>query len=767
MRDSERYRFGPFLLDVNEARLRRGDAVVPHTGKAFDLLVTLVRGAGRTMTKAELKAALWPDTVVEESNLTQTVFVLRKALGEGSEKAPEGITYIRTLPRQGYRFVAAVSVDGASPETEMETEEAPMRPWRKYAAGFALVMMLVAGAVLVATKSRPAAMTDQDVLVLADFTNSTGDPAFDGVLHDALAYQLEQSPLLIVLDDARIRQDLQLMRRSPEEHITNDLARDICIRESDKAMLGGSIASLGKSYAIELKTTQCQSGATLAREHAEAVDKDHVLEAVARAAQGMRAKLGESLSSIEKLAPPFRDWDVTTNSLEAFQAFHQGASLYVSGHGSEAVPVLQRATELDPNLAFAWTFLAGAYYNAGGSSEKYHEYLDRAWALRDRVSAYERMQLALGRDDQSIEQTIQAAEEFGRTYPRNPGAQSALGRIHQTTGEFEKALANFQEVWRLYRQSYAPGAIEVIGLIMSYGLLDRFDEAKAVAAEMIAKGRDSSMLRSQLLWIAYAQADQESAVKQTEWFAGGPDEHRVLAREAAEARVRGQLRKSDDLLQRAADLARLRNLPDTEAMYSKPDPAGDALLGNCATARKTGEAADPSLDRVSLAAMVPVNRIGDAVLALCGTPGLAKKAEERNQQWITGRYRSPAKVPVTRAAIAFGLGDPGKAIELLESARPYERGYPMANYLRGLAYLKLKKGAEAAAEFQKILDRRGANWGPLYPLSYVGLGRAAALAADPARARWSYERFFAFWNEADPDVPILIQARKEYVSLAR
>jgi tetratricopeptide (TPR) repeat protein len=610
-------------------------------------------------------------------------------------------------------------------------------------------------------------MTDQDVLVLADFTNSTGDPVFDGTLRDALAYQLEQSPFLKVLDDGVMRQDLELMRRSPQEHISNDLARDICVREADKAMLGGSIASLGKSYVIELKATSCQSGRTLAREHAEAADKEHVLQALAKAAQGMRVKLGESLSSIEKLAPPFKDWDVTTSSLEAFRAFQEGARLYTRGRAAEAVPVLQRATELDPNLAFAWIFLAGAYSNAGGSAEKSGEYMNRAWALRDRVSPYERMQILLGRGDQTLEQKIQTVDEFARTYPRNPGAQTALGRIHQTMGEYEQALVNFQEVYRLYRQSYGPSPIEVIGLIMTYGQLDRFDEAKAVAEEMFSKGQDSPMLHHQLLWIAYAQGDQESAAKHIAWFSGNPEEYREVAQQAAEARVRGQLRNSSELFQRAAELARLRNLPDTVSIYLKPDPAGDALIGNCATTRKTGEVSDPGLDRVNHPALIPSNHIGDAVLALCGTPALAEKAEKLNERSANNSSRSPAQGPVTHAAIALGFGHPDKAIELLQSVAQYERGYPMSNYIRALAYLRLQRGGEAAAEFQKILDHRGANWGPLYPLSFVGLARGAALAGDTSRARKAYENFFGLWKDADPDVPILIQARQEYSALSR
>ena len=706
-REVERYQFGPFLLEVNSRELRRGDSVIPLTGKTFDLLVTLLRGTGRTVTKSELMAALWPDIAVEESNLTQTVFLLRKALGEDSDAAG----HIQTMRGQGYRLAMPVSSNGVSGPA---TAVAAPRTWWKYAAASAALAVLALAAVFIWIRTRPAPMADKDILVLADFTNSTGEPVFDNVLRDALAFQLEQSPFLKALDDGVIREDLKRMRRSPQEHITDDLARDICVREGHKAVLGGSIARLGKSYAIELKATDCQTGATLARQHAEAADKDRVLQSLAKAAQGVRSKLGESLSSIEKLAPPLPDWNVTTGSLEAFQAFHEGANLYVQSRLSEAIPPLQRATEIDPELAIPWIFLANAYYQSGGSSERYHEYLDRAWALRDRVSAFERSWVMGWSDHLTTAQLIENAEESARTYPRASRPQIDLGRIHQAAGEFELALANFQELYRLYRQSYAPAPIQVIGVIMTYGQLDRFDEAKAVAREMFAKTEDAPMLHYQLLWIAYAQDDQQAAAQQAAWFAGKPDEHRILAQQAAEARVRGQLRKSLELLQRAADLARLRNLPDAAAAYLKPDPAGDALLGNCTTTRKTGEFPGAGLDRTDLAALVPVNHVSDAIVALCGTPALAEQAEETTKHWITSIYASPAQVPVTHAAVGLGLGHPEKAIELLESTKQYERGYPMASYIRGLAYQRLKKGSEAAAEFQKILDHRGANWGPLY-----------------------------------------------------
>jgi DNA-binding winged helix-turn-helix (wHTH) protein/tetratricopeptide (TPR) repeat protein len=741
MNEKTLYEFGSFRLDAGQRVLLRDGELVPLAPKAFDTLLELVESEGQVLDKEELLKRIWPDTFVEEGSLAQNISVLRKTLGDGTD----GLQYIQTIPKRGYRFVAPVRL------AETVTRSAPPadpvvsnRPSRKYVLAAAAVAVLAATAILVWQRWQAKPLTDQDVLVLADFTNSTGDPVFDSTLRDALAFQLEQSPFLKVLDDVVMRQDLQLMRRSPQEHITNDLAHDICVREADKAMLGGSIASLGKAYAIELKATNCLTGATLARQQAEAADKDHVLQALATAAKGIRAKLGESLSSIQKLAPPPDPYRVTTSSLEAFQAFHAGAELYTQGRLSEAVPFLQHATQSDPNLAFAWAWLGVAYYNSGGDRKRYLEYGDRAWELRDRVSAYERLWITSSRDGQTIGEYINNYETWARTFPRDAMPIIELGRIHASAGEFEEALAKFQQAYRLQSRR----AIHVIDLMMMYGRLDRFDDAKAVAGKMFAQGEDAPMLHRQLLAVAYAQADQESAAKEIGWFTGKPEEYLSLADQGREAKLLGQMRKSKELLQRAADLARLRNLPDAAAGFLKPDASWDALLGNCETARRT-------------------NVVSDTVLALCGSAALAERAEELNKHWTSGVLKNPAQVPLTRAAEEFGLGHPQKAIELLQAVAPYERAYPFANYLRGLAYLRVHKGTEAAAEFQKILDHRGANWGTIYPLSYVGLARGAALAGDASRARQAYQDFLALWKDADPDVPVLIQARKEYAGLAQ
>jgi DNA-binding winged helix-turn-helix (wHTH) protein/tetratricopeptide (TPR) repeat protein len=595
MTPGEQYRFGPFRVDVAERELRRNDEVVPLTAKTFDLLLILLRGAGRTLTKSELMESLWPTRAVEESNLSQTIFLLRKALAENSE----GVEYIFTVPRRGYKFVGSVNRhelgdkdsdvnevwgDSTRQQGAMSSTVTHRGHWRwLYVAAFVLMLASVAGFFWLWTRPKP--MTDRDVLVLADFSNSTGESVFDGILREALAFQLEQSPFLKVVDDAVMRQDLQRMRRSPEEPFSNDLAFDICVREGDKAMLGGSIARLDKRYVIGLKTTDCQTGATLAREQAEAADREHVLQALAKAAQGMRAKLGESLSSIQSVSPPpGMQLNATTSSLEALQDFYAGARFYGEGRLAEAVPALQRATELDPNLAFAWFWLAKVYYGAGarGRSE---EYFNRAWALRDRVSTYERLWITSQRDGQTTGQYIQNLKTWERTYPRDIYPTHMLGLLYRTTGEFEKALAMFQAE---HRADAYPNALNVSGLITMHRQLDQFDKAKAVAEEMAAQGNDFPMLRWHLLATAYAEADREAALKQIKWFAGKPDEYRCVALQSTEARIRGELRKSRELLQQAANLARLRNLPEVAEALLKPDAAGDALIGNCRAAWMPG-----------------------------------------------------------------------------------------------------------------------------------------------------------------------------------
>ena len=738
--ESMLYEFGPFRLDPSQRVLLRDGELIPLAPKAFDTLRTLVENQGRVVGKDELLKKVWPDVFVEEGSLTQNISILRRALGEGAE----GGQYIQTIPKRGYRLVVPVNTPATGVEAPNPAAAEPVRssPRTLRVAASAVLAIALAGAYIWWRHSQTAPLTDRDVIVLADFTNRTGDPAFDATLRDSLAYQLEQSPFLKVLDDAVVQQDLQLMRRSPRDRITNDLAHDICVREAEKAMLGGSIAGLGKGYVIELLATNCQTGATLARQQAQAADKEHVLDAIGVAAKGMRSKLGESLTSIEKLAPPTDAYRVATSSIEAFQAFIRGGQMYREGRLSEAIPLLERATELDPNLAQAWGFLSTVYLNAGGSRERAVEYGERAWALRDKTSAYERLFLTSNRAGQTTGQYITNFEEWSRTYPRDAFPVIGLGRVYTAGGDFEKALPYYEKAYAL--QSRNP--IYLGDMMLMYRRMDRFADAKRVAEKAFSQGVDGNYLHVQLMLTAEAENDGAGVTRQARWFTGKPEEDLDLWYMAGQARFRGRMREARELSQRAADLARLRNLPEAAARFLAPDASWDALLGNCATARAT-------------------KALSDDILAMCGDEALAKRGEEENKRWVSGSMTNPAKIALTQAAAEFGLGHTAAALELLKSAAPYERAWPFTNYLRGLAYLRLKKDPEAASEFQKILDHRGNNWGPYYPLSYVGLARAAALAGDQARATGAYRAFLDLWKDADPGIPLLVQVRRESAAL--
>jgi eukaryotic-like serine/threonine-protein kinase len=630
------------------------------------------------------------------------------------------------------------------------------RRWPGWAAGAVAVLVLAAAGFFVWQRTRPAPLTDTDVLVLADFTNTTGDPVFDVTLREALAAQLEQSPFLKVLGEEQARQDLALMGRPTGERITNQIAREICQREGHKAMIGGSIASLGKTYAITLQATNCQTGDTLAREQVEAEDKEHVLRVVATAATRMRAALGESLASIEKFGVPSQQ--VTTTSLEAFQAYALGQAQNSFGSYFAAIPFFQRATELDPNFASAHLRLGVMYANLGEYRRR-AENMTKAFALADRASERERLNIrayyyyyATG----ELNKTADAAQLWVRTYPREALSHNLLGHLYYASGDWQKALAEYQEAARLEPQSAGFYGTQ----IAPYLFLDRFDEAKAVAERAFGRKLDAPSIHRQLLRAAYIQGDHGEAERQIQWLASRPEEYASLYEQAINAAVLGLLRTSEELLQRAGEMTRRRNLPEAVARYQAQAAQGDALAGNCEAARAKARGA-----------LLPEQAPADALLAalplaLCGDAGVAQKtAQDTSKRYPVNTIWNAVQLPSIRAAVELSRNQPEKAVELLRSAPPYERVYAYVPYLRGLAYWRAGKGTEAAVEFQKILDHKAANWGPYYPLSYVGLARAAVLAGDTGRARKAYQDFLALWKDADPDLPILKEAKQEYAKL--
>jgi tetratricopeptide (TPR) repeat protein/predicted Ser/Thr protein kinase len=611
----------------------------------------------------------------------------------------------------------------------------------------AVVVALAAAAYFYLHPSRP--LTDQDTIVLADFVNSTDDPIFDGTLRQGLAIQLEQSPFLKIMDDDQVQRVRRMMSLAPGARITSEVAREICIREGATATIGGSIASLGRNYVLTLQAVTCQDGATLAREQIQAPDKEHVLSAVGTAATAMRGKLGESRNSIEKLNRPLEE--ATTSSLEALQSYTAGLAKLGVGQGLAAIPFYERATALDPNFADAY-YRLGVAYEQAGDMQRSAENAKRAFSLVDRTSEFERDEITAYhyRASGEVDKEIDGWQLAVRNYPREWAFHNQLGVVYIDLGRYEDGLKEGLETARLRPENDAPYRRQ----LDAYICLDRLPEAKQAGERARTKGVDGPRIHQRLLEMAYVEEDQAAIAREVQWFAGKPEEYLSLGLQAAYRNVHGQRRESHNLYQRAAEMALRRGLREAAAEFEEADARADALSGNCRTARGLGRPA--------------------VALAMCGDAAPAEKlAAETSKRVPNGTIWNAVQLPEIRAAMALQR-DPAASVELLASASPYERSYIDASYFRGLAYLRLHKGAEAAAEFHKIVDHKGAswgatwvhpNWGLYYSQSNLGLARAYSLAGDTANARRAFQDFFELWKDADADSPLLADARKEYAKL--
>jgi eukaryotic-like serine/threonine-protein kinase len=598
---------------------------------------------------------------------------------------------------------------------------------------------------------RAPRLTDKDTIVLADFVNDTGDPVFDGTLLQGLAIQLEQSPFLKIMDEAEVQRILRLMRRPPGTRPTNEVAKEICMRGGAAATIDGTIASIGKSYVITLQATACEDGATLAREQISAVDKEHVLNAVGSAAAAMRGRLGESHTSIQRLNRPLEQ--ATTPSLEALQHYTAALAEMSKGDYLATVPLWERTIAIDPNFAMAYYYLGIAFYQAAEMARS-RENVTQAFRLIDRVSEYERAVITgLYRSTATgeLDQAIDAYQLGTRNYPRHWGFHNNLATIFIDIGRYEEGLKEGLEATRLEPNVEPPYRRQ----LDSYICLDRLPEARQLAERLRARGLGGVRIHQRFLEIAYIDGDPAAVEREIQWFAGKPGEHLSLGLQAANRNVQGRRRESHALFQRAAEVARRRGLRETASEFDEADASADAFSGNCQSARR--------LRRPALA------------LAICGDAARAEKlATETSKLFPNGTIWNTVQLPVLRAAIALHRDQPAKSVEQLTSASPYERANLEAVYLRGLAYLRLKKGGAAAAEFRKIADHKGANWGSgwrypywaqFYALSHLGLARGSALAGDTVMAKKAFQDLFELWKDADPDLPILQQARSEYAHL--
>jgi tetratricopeptide (TPR) repeat protein len=633
-------------------------------------------------------------------------------------------------------------------ERELCSVTAAVLPWKMVSAA-AIALALTAAAYFYYSH-RPRALADQDTVVLADFVNNTGDPIFDGTLRQGLAIQLEQSPFLKIMDDDQVQRILRLMSFPAGARITSQAAREICVRAGGAATIDGIIASLGKTYVITLQAVACQDGSTLAREQVPAQDKEHVLKTLGTAATAMRAKLGESLNSIQKLNRPLEE--ATTASLEALESYSAGMSRLGMGQGLAAIPYYERATALDRNFADAY-YRLGVAYEQAGDMQRSHENAKRAFSLIDRTSEIERDEIGAYyyRATGEVDKEMDGWQLAVRDYPQEWAFHNQLGVIYIDLGRYEEGLKEGLEAARLRPDTDAPYRRQ----LDAYICLDRLPEAKQLARKIQEKGLDGPRIHQRFLEMAYVAEDQTAVSKEIQWFAGKAEDYLSLGLQAAYRNVHGQRRESHNLYQRAAELARRQDLQSTAAEFEEADAQADAFLGNCQTARRLGRPA--------------------IALAMCGDAAQAEKlAAETSKLFPNGTIWNEVQLPEIRAAIALQRDRPAQSVELLASAAPYERSYIDASYFRGLAYLRLRKGAEAAAEFQKIVDHKGAswgatwvhpNWGLYYSQSQLGLARAYSLAGNTAKAQKAFHDFFELWKDADPDIPALRQAKGEYEKL--
>ena len=647
-------------------------------------------------------------------------------------------------------------------------EESPERRWQsavdlereiaRVSAGPSLRTIVSAAAAVLALVAvvaylyvnRAPKLTDKDIIVLADFVNNTVDPIFDSTLRQGLAIQFEQSPFLKIMDDEQMRRVLRLMRLQAEARVTNQVAREICVREGAAATIDGTIASLGKSYVITLQAVACQNGTTLAREQIQAVNKEQVLNALGTAAAGMRGKLGESRDSIQMLNRPLEQ--ATTGSLEALQTFTAAYSEMSQGRFLATVPLWERAIAIDPNFAMAYHFLGVAFEQAGDMART-REHATQAFRLIDRVSEHERATItghyysAIGESDKAID-----VYQLGiRNYPRQWGFHNQLATIYIDLGRYEDALKEGVEAARLSPKSEPPYRRQ----LDAYICLNRLQEAKQLAERLRADGLDGVRIHQRFLEMAYIEEDQGAISREIQWFAGKNSEYISLGLQAAYRNVHGQRRESKRFFQRAAETALRQRLNTVASELEEADARADALAGNCHTAVRLGR---PAL-----------------ALAMCGDAVRAERlAADSSKLFPNGTLWNAVQLPAIRAAVALDRNQLAQSVEHLISAIPYERANLEAIYLRGLAYLRLKKGTEAAAEFHKILDHKGANWasawrypywGQFYAVSHLGLARSASVTHDAAMARKAFQDFFELWKDADPDLPVLQQAKAEYAML--
>ncbi len=793
------YEFGPFRIDPARDVLLRSDEPIPLTSKAFQTLLVLVENSEQVMSKERLMKTLWPDTFVEESNLTKHVSMARKALGQTAQDRG----YIVTVPGVGYRFaetVRVVSANGAGSAEVAPTIVPPQRPPAKTSSrrslqwAAAVVIILIAVGLVANSlyhRSRPKEpLTEKDTVVLVDFLNSTGEAVFDDTLKQALSVSLTQSPFLNVLSENKVASTLRMMGQPGNRPLTAEVARELCQRAGSSAYIAGSIASLGNQYVVGLKAVNCANGDTLAQEQASASAKEKVLDALGVAAARLRGKLGESLATVQKFDVPLQQ--ATTSSLEALRAYSLGRKEAGEQGPRVALPDDLHAIELDPNFAMG-DFAVGYDYFILGEVGRASEYFTKAFALDSQVSEREKLAIAAAYYQSVTGELDKAAQTYKEqivSYPRDYRAHLDLAIVYGQQGQYEDAAAAARDAVRL-----APDDVASYG-VLAYDQLaaQHLDEAGQTVQQAQSRKVDDFVLRQILYALAFLKNDSSVMEEEASWFTGkAAVENSGLSLESDTAAYAGHLDRARELTQQSVTSALRNGHKESAAIWQANAALREAGFGNASEARRIADAA---------LKLLPGSQAVEAETALAfsmaGETARANSlAQDLNRRFPLDTQVQTLWLPTIQAKLALNAGDTVSAFNHLHGTGSRDLAaiqfladisclYPV--YVRGEAYLAEGNGAAAAGEFQKIVDHGGITWNCWTgALAHLGLARAYALEAssghfvtkakpatttnpvtDPAaiaKARNAYQDFFGLWKDADPDIAVLKQAKAEFTKL--
>jgi len=775
---NELYRFDDFELQPARRALVRNGEKIQITPRTFEVLLCLVQNAGRVVLKEELLKTVWPESFVEESNLTQHIFWLRKALDDKAE-------YIVTIPGRGYEFNAPVqaiseatvsnSGPGVSFRIQQATEvtrivvEERQRPVASALPGrnrkqlvliacVIWVIVLASGIYGVWRWRHRVIPGDHHEVVLADFENSTGNPDFDRALKTLLAIDLNQSPDLAVATESDTRTVLKLMNRSPDENLTPEIAREVCERLNDQVVLSGTIARFDKKYLVTLTATDCSNGKYLLQTKAVAPDRDSVMKAVDSVATDMLKRLGDPLRSMQKPGQPLLL--AHTSSLDALRAYSQARALHIRLKFADAVPLYKHAIDLDPNFADAHAQLANCYNNLGEALQGRDE-MARAYELREQASEPDRLRITAMYEYWKTgdrHEAIRTYQAWAQMYPLQTNPWALLGEFQASVGRFDLAIEALQHAVALNpRSSDAARA-----LAMAQRFAGRLDDARATCRAAFARGIENNDLHRTLLEVAFLQNDTATFQEQLRWFHENAFEADSENVDADIEVSQGKMRSAVTRYLHVAELQQKDGLEEAALEGFAGVPQTEAEVGLLPEARQHFKRYEPNtpLTEPSLAAVIiAAAEIGELDVA------------QKKLRFMLDKGKQDSDVqelfaPEGRAIIDLAQGKPELAIQDMKPTQPWEFSEPNVPAILGQAYLAAHQPKLAEQEFRNITEHTYINAiSDGVPLAHLGLARALKMQGDAAAARHEYETFFSEWKNADPDLPVLKQARKEYAEL--